>query len=186
MTMLANLPLFILFYAMSPLWAKAAIYTGITIGIAKAMYLLYYAADLRSRTTIIWGVVIWLLFATASPCGWMPTWRKCTSIEPSARAWHPTLKTPLMRGFGVGHALERVHSLRSRTPKKAKATICRLVLNLRSPFFQSRLFFSNQEKLRSTTHRFGNTAKRCNSFRLTISTSAPINSCTDEANALPV
>ena len=79
--------------------------------------------------------------------------------------------------------LERVHGLRSRTPKKAKATICRLVLNLRSQFFQSRLFFSNQEKLRSTTHRFGNTAKRCNSFRLAISTSAPINSCTDEANA---
>lgn len=84
------------------------------------------------------------------------------------------------------YLLERVHSLRSRTPKKAKATICRLVLNLRSQFFQSRLFFSNQEKLRSTTHRFGNTAKRCNSFRLAISTSAPINSCTDEANALPV
>ena len=34
--------------------------------------------------------------------------------------------------------------------------------------------------------RFGNTAKRCSSFRLAISTSAPINSCTDEANALPV
>ena len=82
--------------------------------------------------------------------------------------------------------LERVHSLRSKIPKKAKTTICKLVLNLRSPFFQSRLFFSNQEKLRSTTHRFGNTAKRCNSFRLAISTSAPINACTDEANALPV
>ena len=40
MTMLANFPLFILFYAMSPFWAKAAIYTGITIGIAKAMCLL--------------------------------------------------------------------------------------------------------------------------------------------------
>ena len=87
---------------------------------------------------------------------------------------------------GLLATLERVHSLRSRTPKKAKATICRLVPNLRSQFFQSRLFFSNQEKLRSTTHRFGNTAKRCNSFRLAISTSAPINSCTDEANALPV
>ena len=82
--------------------------------------------------------------------------------------------------------LERVHSLRSKIPKKAKTTICKLVLNLRSQFFQSRLFFSNQEKLRSTTHRFGNTAKRCNSFRLAISTSAPINSCTDKANALPV
>ena len=63
MTMLANLPLFILFYAMSPLWAKAAIYTGITIGVAKAIHLLYYAADLRSRTAIIWGVVIWLVLA---------------------------------------------------------------------------------------------------------------------------
>ena len=38
MTMLVNFPLFILFYAMSPFWAKAAIYTGITaIGVAKAM-----------------------------------------------------------------------------------------------------------------------------------------------------
>ena len=36
---------------------------------------------------------------------------------------------------GAATALERVHSLRSRTPKKAKATICRLVLNLRSQFF---------------------------------------------------
>ena len=63
MTMLVNFPLFILFYAVSPLWAKAAIYTGITIGIAKAMYLLYYAADLRPRTAIILGVVIWLVLA---------------------------------------------------------------------------------------------------------------------------
>lgn len=63
MTMLANFPLFILFYAVSPLWAKAAIYTGITIGIAKAMCLLYYAADLRPRTAIILGVVIWLVLA---------------------------------------------------------------------------------------------------------------------------
>ena len=92
----------------------------------------------------------------------------------------------ILSGVNTDFALERVHSLRRRTPKKAKATICRLVLNLRSQFFQSRQFFSNQEKLRSTTHRFGNTAKRCNSFRLAISTSAPINSCTDEANALPV
>jgi len=50
-------------------------------------------------------------------------------------------------------------------PKKVKTTICRLVLNLRSQFFQSRLFFSNQEKLRSTTHRFDNTVKRYNSIR---------------------
>lgn len=63
MTILANFPLFIFFYLMSPLWAKAAIYTGITIGIAKAMYLLYYAADLRPRTAVIWGVVTWLVLA---------------------------------------------------------------------------------------------------------------------------
>ena len=63
MTMLANFPLFILFYAVSLLWARAAIYTGITIGIAKARYLLYYAADPRPRTAIIWGVVIWLVLA---------------------------------------------------------------------------------------------------------------------------
>lgn len=105
MTTLANFPLFILFYAVSLLWARAAIYTGITIGIAKARYLLYYAADPRPRTAIIWGVLMWLIFATASPCGWIPTWPKCTSIETSTRAWHPTLKTPLMRGFSVGHAL---------------------------------------------------------------------------------
>ena len=92
----------------------------------------------------------------------------------------------ILSGVNTDFALERVHSLRRRTPKKAKATICRLVLNLRSQFFQSRLFFSNQEKLRSTTHRFGNTAKRCNSFRLTIPTYAPINACTDEAKTLPV
>lgn len=53
MTMLANFPLFILFYAVSPPWAKSSIYTGITIGIAKARYLLYYAADLRPRTAIV-------------------------------------------------------------------------------------------------------------------------------------
>ena len=105
-----------------------------------------------------------------------------TTSKPMTLSKLPLWQTPEQ----VCDILERVHSLRSRTPKKAKATICRLVPNLRSQFFQSRLFFSNQEKLRSTTHRFGNTAKRCNSFRLAISTSAPINSCTDEANALPV
>ena len=50
----------------------------------------------------------------------------------------------ILSGVNTDFALERVHSLRSRTPKKAKITICRLVLNLRSQFFQSRLFFSNQ------------------------------------------
>ena len=36
------------------------------------------------------------------------------------------------------------------------------------------------------TRRFGNTAQRCNPLRLPILTSAPINACTGEANALPV
>ena len=48
MTMLANFPLFILFYAVSLLWARAAIYTGITIGIAKARYLLYSWIDKKA------------------------------------------------------------------------------------------------------------------------------------------
>ena len=108
------------------------------------------------------------------------------SAQSLFRAKLDRLVSVLFRGMRLLEVLERVHSLRSRIPKKAKTIICRPVLNLRSQFFQSRLFFSNQEKLRSTTHRFGNTAKRCNSFRLTTSTSAPINSCTDEANALPV
>ncbi|SUX23308.1 Uncharacterised protein [Cardiobacterium valvarum] len=78
-----------------------------------------------------------------------------------------------VRAICLVNCLERVYSLRSRIPKKAKTTICKLVLNLRSQFFQSRLCFSNQEKLRPTTHRFGNTAKRCNSFRLAIPTPHP-------------
>ncbi len=47
---------------------------------------------------------------------------------------------------------------------------CRLVLSRRSPFFHSRLFFSSQAKLRSTTHRCGMTLKVCNSLRLAICT----------------
>ena len=82
--------------------------------------------------------------------------------------------------------LERVHSLHSRTPKKAKTPICRLVLSLRSQSFRSSLFFSNQERQPSTTRRFGNTVKRCDSFRLAISIFAPIHSCIDEANTLSV
>ncbi|EHM55618.1 hypothetical protein HMPREF9080_00583 [Cardiobacterium valvarum F0432] len=82
-------------------------------------------------------------------------------------------------------ALECVHSLRSRTPKKAKTTICKLVLNLRSQFFQSRLFFSNHEKLRSSTIALAIPQNGAIRF-LAISTSAPINPCTDKANALPV
>ncbi|EHM55021.1 hypothetical protein HMPREF9080_00980, partial [Cardiobacterium valvarum F0432] len=42
----------------------------------------------------------------------------------------------------LGSPLERVYSLRSRIPKKAKMIICKLVLNLCPQFFQSRLCFS--------------------------------------------
>ncbi len=42
----------------------------------------------------------------------------------------------------------------------------------RSQFFHNRRFFSNHEKVRSTTHLFGRTAKRPVSERLIISTFA--------------
>lgn len=38
---------------------------------------------------------------------------------------------------------------------------CKLVLSNRSQFFHSRLFFSNQAKLRSTTQRLGITLNVC-------------------------
>jgi len=38
---------------------------------------------------------------------------------------------------------------------------CKLVLSFRSQFFHSRLFFSSQAKLRSTTQRLGMTLKVC-------------------------
>jgi len=47
---------------------------------------------------------------------------------------------------------------------------CKLVLSLRSQFFHSRLFFSSQAKLRSTTQRLGMTLKVCSSLRLAICT----------------
>ena len=71
-------------------------------------------------------------------------------------------------------------------PRKPKLPFADWYSTYARSFSKAAYFFPNQEKLRSTTHRFGNTAKRCNSFRLAISTSAPINAYTDEANALPV
>lgn len=45
---------------------------------------------------------------------------------------------------------------------------CRLVLSLRSQFFHRRRHFSIQAKDRSTTQRWGMTAKVCSSLRLAI------------------
>ncbi len=70
--------------------------------------------------------------------------------------------------------LEPVHNLLRNKAVKARTTICKLVLSLRSQFFHNRLHFSNQAKERSTTHLFGNTAKVCNSLRFITSTVAPI------------
>ena len=47
---------------------------------------------------------------------------------------------------------------------------CRLVSSFLSQFLHSRLFLSNQEKLRSTTQRLGITANLCSSLRLAICT----------------
>ena len=54
--------------------------------------------------------------------------------------------------------LEPVYDLLSSKTRKARATICRLVLSLRSQFFQSLRHFSSHAKERSTTQRFGMTA----------------------------
>lgn len=55
-------------------------------------------------------------------------------------------------------ALEPVHDLLINKARKARATILRLELSLRSQFFQRRRHFSSQEKERSTTQRLGITS----------------------------
>ena len=68
--------------------------------------------------------------------------------------------------------LEPVHDLLSIRTRKARWTICKLVLSFGSQFFQSLLHLSSQAKERSTIHRCGMTAKVCNSLRLAICTVA--------------
>ena len=64
MTMLANFPLFILFYAVSPALGESRhLYRHYHR--RRQSHVLYYAADLRPRTAIIWGVLMWLIFAMA-------------------------------------------------------------------------------------------------------------------------
>ena len=60
--------------------------------------------------------------------------------------------------------LEPVYDLLRISAAKARTTICRLVLSSLSQFFQRRRHFSSQPKDRSTTQRFGSTAKVCSSF----------------------
>jgi transposase InsO family protein len=83
--------------------------------------------------------------------------------------------------------LEPVQSLLSNRVKKAKCTNCKLVLSLRSQFFQSLRFFSNHAKLRSTTQRWGMTSNVCSSLRLASCTvtSWPSVSRTPCANGSP-
>ena len=88
--------------------------------------------------------------------------------------------------FLVVYGLEPVQYLRNSKAKKAKLTNCRLVLSRRSVFFQSLRHFSNQAKDRSTTQRWGMTAKVCSSLRLATCTVAPIKSRTESANGWPV
>ena len=47
--------------------------------------------------------------------------------------------------------LKRVHDLLSKSSRKARWMNCKLVLSFLSQFFHSRLFLSNQAKLRSIT-----------------------------------
>jgi len=83
-------------------------------------------------------------------------------------------------------ALEPVHDLLSKSARKARWMNCKLVLSLRSQFFHRRRHFSIQAKDRSTTQRWGMTAKVCNSLRLAIFTSAPSISSTAWAKGRPI
>jgi len=58
-----------------------------------------------------------------------------------------------------GSILEPVHNLLRSKTRKANTTILRLVRSLRSQFFQSLRHLSSHAKERSTTQRFGMTAK---------------------------
>jgi hypothetical protein len=64
--------------------------------------------------------------------------------------------------------LEPVHDLLSKSTRKARWMNCRLVLSLRSQFFHKRRHFSIHANDRSTTQRWGITAKVCSSLRLAI------------------
>lgn len=77
-------------------------------------------------------------------------------------------------------------TLINKTMRKATTIICRLALRVRSQFFHSLRHFSSQEKLLSTTQRFGITTKVCNSFRLAISVVACKMLLTASANGFPV
>ena len=68
--------------------------------------------------------------------------------------------------------LKHVYDLLRNRAKNAIGMNCKLVLRWRSQFFHSRLLFSSQAKLRSTTQRLGMTANLCNSLRLAICTVA--------------
>ena len=69
--------------------------------------------------------------------------------------------------------LEPVHDLRSRSTRKARRTMWRLELSVRSQFFQSLRHFSSQANDRSTIHLCGMTAKVWSSLRFAICTVAP-------------
>ncbi len=82
--------------------------------------------------------------------------------------------------------LEPVYDLLIKSARKARTTMFRLVLSLRSQFFQRRRDFSSQPKDRSTTHLLGKTEKVWSSLRFTTSTVAPMMSFTAAAKGSPV
>ncbi len=109
------------------------------------------------------------------------TWKieNCGSIhkkrdiqELDGKAGSDSLEAIRARNKSDSQLLEPVHNLLRSKAVKARTTICRLVLSLRSQFFHNRLHFSSQAKERSTTHLFGNTTKVCNSLRFITSTVA--------------
>ena len=72
---------------------------------------------------------------------------------------------------------ESVQSLLSNKARKARRMNYKLVFSSRSQFFHSRLFFSSQAKLRSTTQRLGITLKVCSLLRLWCAVSVFLTLC---------
>lgn len=137
-------------------------------------------------TLDLYEVFCAVLYVLKSGCQWrmlpsdFPRWQSCYAYF---RKWSESRDDQLSL---LEQALEPVYDLLIKSARKARTTMFRLVLSLRSQFFQRRRDFSSQPKDRSTTHLLGKTEKVWSSLRFTTSTVAPMMSFTAAAKGSPV
>ncbi len=115
-----------------------------------------------------------------------PLWGFVSDMNEFRLYWRNTIPNQCQRFVLERTGLEPAHDLLRSKARKAKTTICRLVLSLRSQFFQSLRHFSSQPNERSTTQRLGMTANVCSSLRLATLTVVPSVSRTPVAKGSPV